>query len=155
MVTDFSRNRLITPLNWRRIWLCVLMIQDVPIHEISNSRNKAEWLGPNHSAVYEAIGSDKTLITIRLNNKHNTKAYSNDFFMLSCVNYVLTLIYWLIIHAPLFLEKSATVNCVLSAAFYNKDYRCKDLETHSYDQTFALYRHKVSNPTIKSFYSFD
>ncbi len=50
-----------------------------PKHENSNSRNKAEWLGPNHSAVYEAIGSDKTLITIRLNNKHNAKACSSDF----------------------------------------------------------------------------
>jgi len=128
---------------------------DVPIHENSNSQNKAEWLGPNHYAVYEAIGSDKTLITIRLNNKHNAKAYSNDFFILSCMNYVLTLHYWLIIHAPLFLEKSATVNCVLSVAFYYKNHAHKDLETHSYNQTFALYRHKVSNPTIKRFYSFD
>ena len=55
----------------------------------------------------------------------------------------------------LFLERSATVNCVLSAVFYNKNYRCKDFEIHFYDQTFALYRHKVSNPTMKSFYSFD
>ena len=42
---------------------------DVPIHENSNSQNKAEWLGPNHSAVYEEGGSDWGLITIRLNNK--------------------------------------------------------------------------------------
>ncbi len=50
-----------------------------PIHENSNSRNKAEWYGPYHSAVYEAKGSDMALITIRLNNKHNAKACSSDF----------------------------------------------------------------------------
>ena len=52
---------------------------DKTIHVNSNSRNKAEWLGPNHSAVYEAIGSDKTLITIRWNNKHYTKDRLSDF----------------------------------------------------------------------------
>jgi len=29
------------------------------------------------------------------------------------------------------------------------------LKIHFYDQKFALYRHKVYNPTIKRFYSFD
>ena len=38
---------------------------DRPIHENLDSRNKAEWLGPNHSAVYEEGGSDWGLITIR------------------------------------------------------------------------------------------
>ena len=52
---------------------------DKTIHENSYSRNKAEWLGSNHSAVYEAIGSDKALITIRWNNKHYTKDRLSDF----------------------------------------------------------------------------
>ena len=56
---------------------------------------------------------------------------------------------------PLFLERSVTANCRLSVVDYYKSHALKNLETHSYYQTFALYRHKVSNPTIKRFYSFD
>ena len=56
---------------------------------------------------------------------------------------------------PLFLERSVTANCVFSVADYDKSHARKDLKIHFYDQKFALYRHKVSNPTIKSFYSFD
>ena len=52
---------------------------DKTIHVNSYSRNKVEWLGPNHSAVYEAIGSDKAPITIRWNNKHYTKDRLSDF----------------------------------------------------------------------------
>ncbi len=54
-------------------------VSDRPIHENSYSRNKAEWYGPYHSAVYEAIGSDKAPITIRWNNKHYTKDRLSDF----------------------------------------------------------------------------
>lgn len=121
------------------------------------------------------------------------------FYILKCVNDVQTLNYWWITHAPLFLEESAIANSILSTAFYNKimhtktwkfismirslhyiDIKVSNLTIkrlhfydqtfalywhkvfnptikrfHFYDQTFALYRHKVSNPTIKRFYSFD
>ena len=40
--------------------------------------------------------------------------------MLKCVNDVRTLNYWWITHAPLFLEKLAIANSILSTAFYNK-----------------------------------
>ena len=52
---------------------------------------------------------------------------------------------------PLFLERSVTANCVLTLASYYKNDARKDLEIHFYDEKFALYRHKVSNPTIKRF----
>ena len=78
------------------------------------------------------------------------------FFILNCVNDVRTLNYWWITHAPLFLEKSAIANSILSTAFYNKIKHTKTWKfismirsLHYIDIKFLILRLNIFISTIK------
>ena len=78
------------------------------------------------------------------------------FYMLNCVNDVRTLNYWWITHAPLFLEKSAIANSILSTAFYNKIMHTKTWKfismirsLHYIDIKFPILRSNVFISMIK------
>ena len=82
--------------------------------------------------------------------------------MLKCVNDVRTLNYWWITHAPLFLEKLAIANSILSTAFYNKIMHTKTWKfismirsLHYIDIKFPILRSNIFISMIRSLHYID